>query len=198
MGISASLVKELRDKTGAGFMQCKKALTSTEGDMEKAIKLLREQGLKAASKKSSRKTSEGMIGNYIHFGGKIGVLVEVNCETDFVARNDKFQELTKDIAMHIAALNPKYLKREDIPEEVLNEELDIYKAQARETGKPEHILDKIAQGKMEKFYKSVCLLEQPFVKDESLTIQSLITEAISTIGENIRLKRFVRFELGES
>ena len=178
-------------------MQCKKALTETEGDLEKAVKLLREQGLKAASKKAARTTSEGLVTSYIHFGGKIGVLVEVNCETDFVARTDEFQQLTKDIAMHVAALNPKYLKREDVPAEVTKEELDIYKAQMKDMNKPEHILEKIATGKLEKFYKGVCLLEQSFVKDESLSIQDLLTNAIAKIGENIKINRFIRYELGE-
>lgn len=197
MAISASLVKELREKTGAGILQCKKALEEKNGDIEEAIKLLRQQGLKAAEKKSSRTTSEGQVGHYIHFGGKIGVLVEVNCETDFVARTDEFQQLIKEIAMHIAALNPKYLSREDVPEEILKEEKEIYKSQMKDSGKPEHILDKIITGKLDKFYQSVCLLEQPFVKEESLTIQELLKRFIAKIGENTQIKRFVRFEVGE-
>jgi len=197
VAISATTVKELREQTGAGIMQCKRALEETEGDLEKAIKILREQGLKAASKKSTRSTSEGLIGSYIHFGGKIGVLVEVKCETDFVARTGEFQQLTKDIAMHIAALNPRYLKREDIPDGVRQEELEIYKVQAKETGKPDNILEKIATGKLEKFYQSVCLLEQSFVKDEGQTIQDLLNESIAKMGENIQISRFIRYELGE-
>lgn len=197
MAINASLVKELREKTGAGILQCKKALEEKNGDIEEAIKLLRKQGLKAAEKKSSRVTSEGQVGHYIHFGGKIGVLVEVNCETDFVARTDEFQQLIREIAMHIAALNPKYLSREDVPEKVLNEEKEVYKDQMKDSGKPENILDKIIIGKVEKFYQSVCLLEQAFVKEESLTIQELLKRFIAKMGENTQIRRFIRYEVGE-
>jgi elongation factor Ts len=195
--ISASLVKELREKTGAGVMECRKALESSNGDMEEAVKLLRQQGLKTAAKKSSRATSEGQIGSYIHFGGKIGVLVEVNCETDFVARTADFQQFVKDISMHVAAISPKYLSREDVPKDVLQEELEIYKKQARDTGKPDNIIEKIAQGKLDKFYKSVCLLEQSFIKDENKTISDILTETVAKLGENIKITRFVRFEVGQ-
>lgn len=198
MAISASLVKELREKTGAGVMECRKVLQETNGNIDEAIKLLRQQGLQAATKKASRTTSEGQIGSYVHFGGKLGVLVEVNCETDFVARTDQFQQLVKDIAMHIAALNPKYLSNQDIPEAIVKDELELYKSQARDSGKPENIVEKIAQGKLEKFYKSVCLLDQAFIKDENLTIKELLNEAIARIGENIKIGRFIRFELGEN
>lgn len=197
MVISASLVKELREKTGAGVMECRKALESSNGDMEEAVKLLRQQGLKTAAKKSSRATSEGQIGSYIHFGGKIGVLVEVNCETDFVARTADFQQFVKDISMHVAAISPKYLSREDVPKDVLQEELEIYKKQARDTGKPDNIIEKIAQGKLDKFYKSVCLLEQSFIKDENKTISDILTETVAKLGENIKITRFVRFEVGQ-
>jgi len=198
VAISASLVKELREKTGAGVMECRKVLQETNGNIDEAIKLLRQQGLQAATKKASRTTSEGQIGSYVHFGGKLGVLVEVNCETDFVARTDQFQQLVKDIAMHIAALNPKYLSNQDIPEAIVKDELELYKSQARDSGKPENIVEKIAQGKLEKFYKSVCLLDQAFIKDENLTIKELLNEAIARIGENIKIGRFIRFELGEN
>lgn len=196
MAISATLVKELRDKTGAGVMECRKALQDTNGNVEEAIKLLRQQGLKTAEKKSSRTTSEGQIGSYIHFGGKIGVLVEVNCETDFVARTEQFQQLIRDVAMQVAALNPKYVSREDVPEDIVKQELEIYKIQAKDSGKPEQIIEKIAQGKLEKYYKAVCLIEQAFVKDENLAIKDLVTEAIAKMGENIKIRRFVRFEIG--
>ncbi|HPZ07476.1 MAG TPA: translation elongation factor Ts [Candidatus Eremiobacteraeota bacterium] len=198
MAISASLVKDLRDKTGAGVMDCRRALEDTDGNMDEAVKLLRHQGLKTAAKKSSRVTGEGQIGSYIHFGGKLGVLVEVNCETDFVAKTEEFHHLVKDISMHVAALNPRYLSREDIPEEVIKEELEIYKKQAKDSGKPDNILEKIAQGKLEKFYKSCCLLDQAFVKDESKCIQEVLTEVIAKLGENIKISRFIRFEVGQS
>jgi elongation factor Ts len=197
LAISASLVKELREKTGAGVMECRKALESSNGNIEEAAKLLHQQGMQKAAKKSARTTGEGQIGSYIHFGGKIGVLVEVNCETDFVARTDDFQQLIKDLAMHVAAINPKYLSKEDVPQEVLQEELEIYKKQARESGKPDNIIEKIAQGKLEKFYKSVCFLEQSFIKDENKTISELMTETIAKLGENIKIARFVRFEVGQ-
>lgn len=197
MAISATLVKELRDKTGAGVMECRRALQDTNGDLEGAIKLLRQQGLKTAAKKSSRTTSEGQIGNYIHFGGKIGVLIEVNCETDFVARTEQFQQLVKDISMQVAALNPKYVSREDVPEDIVKQELEIYKIQAKESGKPEQVIEKIAQGKLDKYFKEVCLIEQAFVKDPNVAIKDLITEAIAKMGENIKVRRFARFEVGE-
>jgi len=195
--ISANAVKELREKTGAGMMDCKKALAEAGGDAAKAEELLRKKGLSAAAKKSGRVASEGAVASYIHMGGKIGVLVEVNCETDFVARTDGFQALVKDIAMHIAAANPLYVRREDVPPEVVEKELDIARAQAREQKKPEPIIEKIAQGKVDKYYKDVVLLEQAFVKDDKRTMKEVITDAVAKIGENIQVRRFARFVLGE-
>jgi len=195
--ITAEMVKELREKTGAGMMECKKALEATNGDMEKAIVFLRERGMAAAQKKASRAANEGLIASYIHAGGKIGVLVEVNCETDFVARNDDFKELAKDIAMQIAAVKPLYVKREDVPEDVLAREKEIYLTQAKNSGKPEKVWDKIVEGKLESFYQEVCLYEQPFIKDPKLKVKDLIAQAVGKIGENIQVKRFVRFQLGE-
>jgi len=194
--ISSDTVKELREKTGAGIMDCKRALADSGGDLEKAIDLLRQKGLSAAAKKASREAKEGLVSSYIHGGGKIGVLVEVNCETDFVARNSEFQELVKDIAMQIAAANPSYVRREDVPADVLERERSIYKIQAKESGKPEHVLDKIVEGKVEKFYLETCLLEQPFVKDPSVTINDMVQQKIAKIGENIIVKRFTRYQLG--
>ncbi len=197
MTISANLVKELRERTGSGLMGCKKALSECQGDLEKAIDWLRQKGLAAASKKSGRKASEGLISSYIHMD-KIGVLVEVNCETDFVARTDDFKNLVKDIAMHIAAANPSYLSPSDIPEAIKDREKEIYKAQI--TNKPANIVDKIVEGKLEKFYTENCLTEQIFIKDpeQKQKIKDLITEKIAKLGENIVLRRFVRFQLGES
>ncbi len=195
--ISANAVKELREKTGAGMMDCKKALTEAGGDAAKAEELLRKKGLSAAAKKSGRVASEGAVASYIHMGGKIGVLVEVNCETDFVARTDGFQTLVKDLSMHIAAANPLYVKREEVPPELIEKELEIARAQAREQKKPDAIVEKIAQGKVDKFYKEIVLLEQPFVKEDKKSIQEVITEAIAKIGENIQVRRFARFVLGE-
>jgi len=195
--ISANAVKELREKTGAGMMDCKKALAEAGGDAAKAEELLRKKGLSAAAKKAGRVASEGAVASYIHMGGKIGVLVEVNCETDFVARTDGFQALVKDIAMHIAAANPLYVRREDVPPEVVEKELDIARAQAREQKKPEPIIEKIAQGKVDKYYKDVVLLEQAFVKDDKKTMKDVITDAVAKIGENIQVRRFARFVLGE-
>lgn len=197
MAITAEMVKELREKTGAGMMECKKALEATNGDMEKAILFLRERGMAAAQKKASRTAKEGLIASYIHAGGKIGVLVEVNCETDFVARNDDFKELVKDIAMQIAAVKPLYVKREDVPEDVLAKEKEIYLTQAKNSGKPEKVWDKIVEGKLESYYQEVCLYEQPFIKDPKVKIKDLIAQAVGKIGENIQVKRFVRFQLGE-
>ena len=194
--ISSDTVKELREKTGAGIMDCKRALADSGGDLEKAIDLLRQKGLSAAAKKASREAKEGLVSSYIHGGGKIGVLVEVNCETDFVARNSEFQELVKDIAMQIAAANPSYVRREDVPADVLERERSIYKIQAKESGKPEHVLDKIVEGKVEKFYLETCLLEQPFIKDPSVTINDMVQQKIAKIGENIIVKRFTRYQLG--
>ncbi|MCX7991631.1 MAG: translation elongation factor Ts [Proteobacteria bacterium] len=197
MEISASAVKELREKTGAGMMECKKALTECNGDMEKAIVYLREKGISVAQKKATRTANEGLITSYIHSGGKIGVLVEINCETDFVARNDEFKEFSKDIAMQIAAVKPLYVKREDVPAEVIDKEKEIYATQAKATGKPEKVIEKIVEGKLEKFYEEVCLLDQPFIKDSSIKVKDLLTQLIAKIGENIQIKRFVRFQIGE-
>ena len=196
MAISVELVKELREKTGAGMMDCKKALSETGGDIERAIDYLRQKGLSEAAKRSSRTASEGLVASYIHPGGKIGVLVEVNCESDFVARTEDFQALVKDIAMQVAAANPTYLRREDVPEEVISREKKIYEAQAKEEGKPERIIERIVQGKLEKFFQEVCLLEQPFVKDPDMTIGQLVSSKIAKLGENIVVRRFQRYQLG--
>lgn len=195
--ITAALVKELRERTGAGMMDCKKALSATDGDLEKAIDFLREKGLAAAAKKAGRVAAEGLVEAYIHGGGRIGVLVEVNCETDFVAKTDAFKELVKDIAMHIAATNPSYLKREEVPTTELEHEQAVLAEQARNEGKPEKIIEKMVAGRIEKYYKEVCLMEQPFVKDPDKTISDLITESIAKIGENISIRRFTRYQLGE-
>lgn len=195
--ITAALVKELRERTGAGMMDCKKALAATEGDMDKAIDFLREKGLAAAAKKAGRIAAEGLVESYIHGGGRIGVLVEVNCETDFVAKTDAFKSLVKDIAMHIAAANPSYLRREEVPAAELEHEKMVLSEQARNEGKPEKIIEKMVTGRIEKYYKEVCLLEQPFVKDPDKTISDLITESIAKIGENIAIRRFTRYQLGE-
>ena len=195
--ITAALVKELRERTGAGMMACKKALSATDGDLEKAIDFLREKGLAAAAKKAGRVAAEGLVEAYIHGGGRIGVLVEVNCETDFVAKTDAFKELVKDIAMHIAATNPSYLKREEVPTAELEHEQAVLAEQARNEGKPEKIIEKMVAGRIEKYYKEVCLMEQPFVKDPDKTISDLITESIAKIGENISIRRFTRYQLGE-
>jgi len=199
MSVSALDVKDLREKTGAGMMDCKKALTESGGDMEKAIDILRKKGLSAAAKKADRVASEGVVGSYIHAGGKIGVLLEVNCETDFVAKTDEFQQLVKDICMHIAAANPSYVRREEVPAAELDREKDIYRDQAKASGKPENILDKIVEGKLEKFYGDVCLLDQIFVKDPDgkKKIKDIITEKVAKIGENISVRRFSRYQLGE-
>lgn len=195
--ISASQVKELRERTGAGMMDCKKALQETGGDMEKAIEFLREKGLAAAAKKAGRITAEGLVDAYIHGPGRIGVLVEVNCETDFVAKTDDFKEFCKDIAMQIAAAKPQYVSRDEVPAEVLEKEKAILRAQALNEGKPEKIVEKMVEGRIEKFFKEICLLEQPFIKDPDISIQQLLTQKIATIGENISIRRFARFELGE-
>jgi elongation factor Ts len=197
MAISAQLVKELREKTGAGMMDCKKALTEANGDMEKAIEILREKGLAAAAKKSGRIAAEGIVESYIHMGGKIGVLVEVNCETDFVAKTDEFRTFVKDVAMHIAAARPQYIRREEVPAEVVEKEKEILRAQTLNEGKPANIVDKIVEGRIDKFFKEVCLLEQPFVKNPDITIDELVKEKIAKIGENINIRRFARFEMGE-
>ena len=195
--VDASLVKDLRVKTGAGFMDCKRALEQSKGNFEKAIEFLRKKGLSDAAKRSERSTNQGLVNAYIHAGGKIGVLVEVNCETDFVARNEKFQELVKNIAMQVAASNPLYLDQESIPSEVLEKEKEIFRDQAKEGGKPANVLDKIVEGKVKKYCSEVCLLEQPFVKDPDRKVSDILKEAISVIGENIKVRRFVRFALGQ-
>jgi elongation factor Ts len=197
MEISANFVKELREKTGAGMMDCKNALVEAKGDMEQAIVVLRKKGLASAQKKAARVAAEGMIGHYIHAGGKLGVLVEVNCETDFAARSDDFLALVKDIAMHVAAQNPLYVKRDEVPPEVLEKEKEIYKDQARASGKPANIIDKIAEGKLESFYEMACLYDQKFVKDPNITVKDLINNLVAKIGENIQVRRFARFKTGE-
>jgi elongation factor Ts len=197
MEIPAKLVKELRDRTGAGFNDCRAALVEAQGDIEKAIAVLRKKGQAAAAKKATREASEGLIDCYIHAGGKIGVLVEINCESDFVARTEAFQQLTHDIAMHIAALDPRYVRREDVTPEMLEKEREIYKAQALATGKPENVVDRIVNGKMEKFFEENCLYEQHFIKDESVTIGEMVNNAIAKLGENITIRRFSRFKVGE-
>ncbi|MGD9677147.1 MAG: translation elongation factor Ts [Vulcanibacillus sp.] len=197
MQVSASMVKELREKTGAGMMDCKKALSDTNGDMAKAVDLLRERGIASAEKKAGRIAAEGIVEAYIHGGGRIGVLVEVNCETDFVAKNEDFKNFVKDIAMHIVASNPKYRTKEEVPEEEIEKERDILKQQALNEGKPEKVIEKMVEGRIEKFYKEICLLEQPFIKDPSLSVNQLLKEQIVRIGENINIRRFERFELGE-
>jgi len=196
--VSASAVKELREKTGAGMMDCKKALAETGGDAAKAEELLRKKGLSRAQAKATRAATEGAVGSYIHMGGKIGVLVEVNCETDFVARTDAFQQLVKDISLQIAALNPSWVSREEVPADVVAKEIEIAKAQIKDGGKkPEAILEKIAQGKLEKFYEERCLVDQPFVKDDKKKVGEMLTDAVAKIGENIKVRRFARFVLGE-
>ena len=197
MSITAAQVNELRKVTGAGLMDCKKALTETDGDHEKAIDYLRKKGLAAASKKAGRIASEGAVGSYIHAGGKIGVLVEVNCETDFVAKNEQFQTFVKDVAMHIAAASPSYVSRDEVPADVVEREKEIYRAKARETGKPENIIEKIIEGQVNKFYADICLLEQAYVKDPDKSVQTYLNETIATIGENMSIRRFAKFVLGE-
>ncbi len=195
--VSAQMVKELRDRTGAGFADCRTALVEAKGDIEQAINILRKKGQAAAAKKAQRETQEGLVGCYIHAGGKIGVLVEVNCESDFVARTEDFQRLCHDVAMHIAALDPRFLRREEVTQEILDRERDIYREQAKQTGKPEAVIDKIVNGKMEKFYEENCLYEQHFIKDEGVTVKELVNQAIAKLGENIAIRRFSRFKVGE-
>src|SRR5882724_10698379 len=195
--IPAKLVKELRDRTNAGFNDCRAALVEAGGDIEKAIAVLRKKGQAAAAKKATREATEGLVGSYIHAGGKIGVLVEVNCESDFVARTEAFQHLCHDIAMHIAALDPKYVRRDEVTSEMLEKEREIYRAQAVATGKPEPVVEKIVAGKMEKFYEDNCLYEQHYIKDEGTTIGEMVASAIAKLGENISIKRFARFKVGE-
>jgi elongation factor Ts len=197
MQIPANLVKELRERTGAGFADCRAALVESSADIEKAIDILRKKGQAAAAKKAQRQATEGLVGHYIHAGGKIGVIVEVNCESDFVARTEAFQALCHDVAMHIAAIDPRYLRREEVTPEMLEREREIYREQAKATGKPEAVIERIVTGKMEKFYEENCLYEQHYIKDESVTIGEMITQAIAKLGENISVRRFVRFKVGE-
>jgi elongation factor Ts len=191
------MVKELRERTGAGFLDCKKALEEANGNMEEAILILRKKGLAKAEKKVGRQTADGLIGSYVHAGGKIGVLVEVNCETDFVARTEDFQNLVKEIAMQIAAMNPKYISPEDVPTEVLEREKEILREQVIRTGKSGPVVEKIVEGKLKKFFEENCLLEQPYIRDPNLTVKELIAQAVAKLGENIRVRRFVRFQLNE-
>ncbi|HNU85532.1 MAG TPA: translation elongation factor Ts [Syntrophales bacterium] len=196
MEIAADRVKELRVKTGAGIMDCKEALKVSNGNFDKAVDFLREKGLSAATKKSSRATKDGLITSYIHMGGKVGVMIEVNCETDFVAKTENFKNLTRDLAMHVAAMNPLYVKPEDVPEATLQREKDIYRKQVIAEGKPEKIADKIVEGKLKKFYEEVCLVKQKFIRDTNMTVEDLIKASIAATGENILVKRFVRYQLG--
>lgn len=195
--ITAEAVRELRERTGCGMMDCKKALTEAGGNTDKAIELLREKGLASAAKKAGRVASEGVVASYIHSGGRIGVLVEINCETDFVAKTDEFGEFTRDIAMHIAAANPSYVCREDVPANVVEKEKEILTAQALNEGKPANVVEKMVVGRIDKFFKEICLLEQPFVKNPDVTVKDLVTEKVAKIGENINIRRFARFEKGE-
>jgi elongation factor Ts len=196
--ITAEMVKQLRDKTGAGMMDCKAALAESGGDMEKAIEILRKKGLASAAKRAGRATNNGLIGHYIHMGGKVGVLVEVNCETDFVARTDDFQTLAKEIAMHIAAADPKFVRREDIPADVLEKEREIYRAQFAGSGKPANVIEKIVDGKLESYYAQVCLMDQPSVRDPNVSIQQMVSAATAKTGENVAVSRFCRFKLGDN
>ena len=199
--MALALVKELREKTGAGFMDCKKALTEAAGDLDQAVRWLREKGLAAAAKKAGRATSEGLIGSYLHAGGRIGVLVEVNCETDFVAKTPDFQGLVRELAMQVAAASPalpRYVRREEVPAEVVEQEREIYRAQAKGSGKPDKVIEKIVEGKIDKFLSDICLLEQPFIRDPEKTVKEIVSEAIAKLGETINVRRFARFQLGES
>ena len=196
--IPAQLVKELRDKTGAGFSDCRAALIEADGDIEQAISILRKKGQMAAAKKAQRATSEGLVSSYIHAGGKIGVLVETNCESDFVARTEDFQRLCHDVAMHVAALDPLFLRREEITQEILDQKRRVYSDEAKASGKPEPVIEKIVNGKMEKFYEENCLLEQHFIKDEGITVKELVDQAIAKLGENISIRRFSRFKVGDT
>jgi elongation factor Ts len=198
MAATAAQVKELRDKTGAGMMDCKSALDEANGDVEKAIELLRKKGLAQAAKRAGRVAKDGMIGHYIHMGGKVAVLVEVNCETDFVARTEDFQKLAKEVAMHVAAANPTYVKREDVPADILEKEKEIYRAQFAGQNKPANVIDKIVDGKLDSFYAQVCLMDQPSVRDPNVTIRQMVAAATAKTGENVTISRFVRFKLGET
>jgi elongation factor Ts len=196
--MSLALVKELREKTGAGLLDCQKALGETEGDLEKALRLLRERGLAKAAKKAMRAATDGVVGAYIHPGGKIGVLVEVNCETDFVAKTPEFQTLVKDLAMQVAAVAPRYVSRDEVPASEVETEREIYRAQAQKSGKPEKVLERIIDGQLDRFYKDVCLLEQPFIKQSDRTVEEIVKEAIVRFGVNVEVRRFARFQLGEA
>lgn len=196
MGISAAQVKELREKSGAGIMDCKEALKEADGQVEAAMDVLRKRGLSKAAKRADRATGEGLVGSYIHAGGKIGVLVEVNCETDFVAKTETFQQLVKDLAMHVAASNPLYVSRDQVPEEVVEKEREIFLSQAREEGKPEKVLDRIVEGRVEKYFEEVCLVDQPYIRDTDRTVQEHIVEAVAQLGENIVVRHFARFHVG--
>ena len=198
MEVSASTVKELREKTGAGMMDCKKALAETGGNIQKAVDFLRQKGLAAAAKKADRTAADGAVGAYVHPGGKVGVLIEINCETDFVARTAEFQSLLKDIAMQVAAANPRFVRREEVSAEELEKEKAIYRQQALETGKPEKVIDKIVEGKMDRFYSEACLLEQAFIKDPDKSVTDVVNDAIARLGENIQVRRFARYHLGEA
>jgi len=195
--ITSEMVKELRERTGAGIMDCKKVLNEANGDIEKAIELLRERGLAAAAKKAGRITAEGIVDSYIHLGGKIGVLIEVNCETDFVAKTNEFKAFVRDMAMQVAAANPKYITREEVPADMIEKEKEILRSQALNEGKPANIVDRIVEGRLEKFYKEICLLEQPFIKDDSKAVKDVLNETIAKLGENITIRRFTRYEMGE-
>jgi elongation factor Ts len=197
MEISAEMVKDLRQRTGAGIIDCKAALHEAKGDVEGAIEYLRRKGLATAAKKAGRIATDGLVSSYIHAGGKMGVLVEVNCETDFVARTEDFQGFVKNIAMHVAAANPQYIRREDVPAEVIEKEKRIYRDQARDSGKPEKVIDKIVEGKLERFFSEACLLEQTFIRDSDLTVREVLEATIAKVGENISIRRFARFQLGE-
>lgn len=197
MEITTSMVKELREATGAGVLDCKKALEASAGDLEKAKAYLREKGLAAAAKKAGRVAKEGLIEAYVHTGGRVGALIELDCETDFVARTEEFKALAHDLAMQVVAAKPLYLAPEDIPPDVLEEEKNVYRAQARDAGKPEHIVERIVEGKLQKHFQEVCLMRQPFIKDDDLTVQDILTRTIAKLGENIVMRRFARFELGD-
>ncbi len=197
MQVTPQLVKELRERTGAGMMDCKRALVDTEGDVEKAIDLLRKQGMATAAKKAGRVAAEGIVGSYIHAGGRIGVLLEVNCETDFVARTDDFQALVKDLAMHIAAADPRVIGRDEVTDDILDSERAIYREQAIESGKPENVVDRIVEGKIEKFYSESVLMEQAFIKNPDVTVEEMVTAVVAKLGENIQVRRFARFKVGE-
>ena len=197
MQVTPQLVKELRERTGAGMMDCKRALVDTEGDVEKAIDLLRKQGMATAAKKAGRVAAEGIVGSYIHAGGRIGVLLEVNCETDFVARTDDFQALVKDLAMHIAAADPRVVSRDEVTDDILESERAIYREQAIESGKPENVVDRIVEGKIEKFYSESVLMEQAFIKNPDVTVEEMVTAVVAKLGENIQVRRFARFKVGE-